>query len=127
MANYFRLYRNQDRTGIVETVDDTGEPVVFELNANEVGEAKTLYAIGDNSTDYTKDYGFSEFTVTAVGDDSGNWEFRETSSDSWSNSITITGIDSQTQSFEVRANAGNEETQNDTSDQIEITAEMVLV
>lgn len=127
MAEYFKLYRNQDRTGIVETVDDTGELATFEVSPNEVTDGKTLYAIGDNSTDYTKDYGFSEIQVTAVGDDSGNWEFRETSSDSWSNSITITGIDSQTQSFEVRASAGDEVTQADTSDEIEITAEMVVV
>lgn len=127
MAEYFGLYRKEDKTEPVESQTRTGENILFDLSPDEEGEPKTLYAIGDESQDRTKDYGFEEFTVTPIGDTSDKWEFRKDETDSWSKSITITGIDAQVQSFQIRASSDDVQTLTDESVEIEIDAQMVLV
>lgn len=128
MAEFFGLYRNEDRTGPVESQTRSGETVRFEINNGESSEPKTLYAIGDDTDDLTKDYGLGEITVTAVGESSDKWEFREDENDGWSDTITITDINQQVQSFDVRAlSDDDEQTMLDEDVEIEIDAEVVLV
>lgn len=128
MAEFFGLYRNADRTDPVESQTRAGDLVRFEINNDDSSEPKTLYAIGDDTNDLTKDYGLGEITVTAVGVSEDKWEFREDENDAWSNTITITDINQQVQSFDVRAVSDvDEETILDTDVEIEIDAEVVVV
>ena len=126
MAEYFKLYREPDRGEIVETVDDEGEAVTFGIGVNDESRVKTLYAIGDERTDIFENYGFEEFTVSGVGDTGDKWEFREDDEDTWQNSLTISDIDNQRESFQVRATSGEEDTQTDTTVEIEVDAQVKL-
>jgi len=128
MAEFFGLYRNDDRTDPVESQTRDGGTVRFEINNDDSSDPKTLYAIGDDTDDLTKDYGFGEITVTAVGVSEDKWEFREDENDSWSNTITITDINQQVQSFDVRVTSdADEQTKLDEDVEIEIDAEVAVV